>query len=75
MAWPLKPAPLFMNGVEARCGIPGTNWGGLGLGEKTFRRWVKNGTIPSHVDEDTGTRRFRRLELEAWSSGRQGSAA
>lgn len=60
-------APLIMNGLEARCGIPGTDWPGLGIGEPRFRRLVKDGAIPSWQDPDTKTRSFHKLALIEWS--------
>lgn len=69
-----KPAPLFLNGKEARLGVPDTDWPGLGMGRDKFRRLVHDGVIPSFVDDDTGFRHFSRLALEAWAL-RNGAAA
>lgn len=67
----VRPAPLFLTAREARCGIDGTDWAGLGLGRDTFRRWVRTGRIPSIVDEDSNPERpyryYSRLALEAWA--------
>jgi hypothetical protein len=65
-------APLVLTRREARCGIPDTDWSGVGLGEKKFNQWVDSGRIPSIVDEEASTpnrtiRYFSRLALEAWA--------
>jgi hypothetical protein len=66
--------PLWMNAKQARAGIPDTDWHGVGMGERKFRRLVHAGVIPCWTDPDTGTRHFSRLALEAWAL-RNGVAA
>lgn len=70
----MAPAPLILTGPQARNGIPGTDWPGLGIGRDRFYRWVKAGVIPSILDEDTGERSFSKLHLIDWAR-RNGTAA
>lgn len=37
----------------------------LGVGEKTFRRWVTQGVIPSWTDQETGRRYYPKAQLIA----------
>lgn len=66
--------PLFLTSTQARLGIDGTDWHGLGIGRDRFRRMVREGVIPSITDPDTGYRIYSRLALEAWAA-RNGEVA
>lgn len=62
-----EPPRILLRAHEARAV--------LGIGEKTFYRWVRAGVIPSYTDPDTGRRWYPRAAVVAAAERLAGDVA